>query len=142
MPTHGRASYVTGVSDARIVSIVDDDVSFLRALHFLLRTAGFRVGAFGSAEEFLRTASDTEAGCLVLDVHLGGQTGFDVHEGLAAAGRRIPTIFMTAHDDAWTRERARHLGAVAYLRKPFDDAALIAAIDEALGRAHAERVGR
>ena len=120
------------VEEAGVVSIVDDDVSFLRALQLLLRTAGFRVGAFGSAEEFLRTASNTQARCLVLDVHLGAQTGFDVHEGLAAAGRRIPTIFMTGHDDAPTRERARHLGAVAYLRKPFEDAALIAAIEEAL----------
>jgi FixJ family two-component response regulator len=120
------------VIDARVVSIVEDDVSFLRALQLLLRTAGFRVGAFGSAEEFLRTASDTQARCLVVDVHLGAQTGFDVHEGLAAAGRHIPTIFMTGHDDAATRERARHLGAVAFLRKPFDDAALIAAIEDAL----------
>ena len=107
-------------------------MSFLRALQLLLRTAGFHVGAFGSAEEFLRTASDTQTRCLVVDVHLGAHTGFDVHEGLAAAGRHIPTIFMTGHDDAATRERARHLGAVAFLRKPFDDATLIAAIEEAL----------
>jgi FixJ family two-component response regulator len=134
----GTAAYVRAVSDGQTVSIVDDDASFLRALHFLLRTAGFRVGVFASAEEFLRTASDTDARCLVLDVHLGARTGFEVHEGLAAAGRHIPTIFMTAHDDAPTRERARHLGAVAYLRKPFDDATLIAAIAEALGGAHGE----
>jgi FixJ family two-component response regulator len=124
------------VTDARVVSIVDDDASFLRALQLLLRTAGFRVGAFGSAEEFLRAAPDTPACCLVLDVHLGAQTGFDVHEGLAAAGRRIPTIFMTGQDDAPTRERARHLGAVAYLCKPFEDAALIAAIEQALAGDH------
>ena len=120
------------VTDAPVISIVEDDVSFLRALQLLLRTAGFRVGAFASAEEFLRTAPDTQARCLVLDVHLGAQTGFDVHEGLAAAGRRIPTIFMTGHDDAATRQRARCLGAVAYLRKPFEDKALIAAIEGAL----------
>jgi FixJ family two-component response regulator len=121
--------------DAPVVSIVDDDVSFLRALHLLLRTAGFRVGAFGSAEEFLQ-APDTHARCLVLDVHLGTRSGFDVHESLMAAGLRIPTIFITGHDDAATRERARHLGAVAYLRKPFEDAALIAAIEVALGAAN------
>jgi FixJ family two-component response regulator len=118
------------------VLIVDDDSSFLYALQLLLRTAGFGVDAFGSAEEFLRTAPDPRARCLVLDVHLGAHTGFDVLAALTAAGRHIPTIIMTAHDDAPTRECARHWGAVAYLRKPFEDVALLAAIEQALDGDH------
>jgi FixJ family two-component response regulator len=137
LTSHGRSHYAEPVTE---VSIVDDDVSFLHALQLLLSAVGFSVGAFSSAEEFLRTASGTRARCLVLDVHLGAHTGFDVLAGLAAAGRHIPTILMTAHDDAPTRERARHLGAVAYLRKPFEDAALIAAIEEALHTDHQRTV--
>ncbi|HEY3098675.1 MAG TPA: response regulator [Methylomirabilota bacterium] len=120
-------------SQASAVCVVDDDASLLRALQLLLRAAGFKVFAFGSAEEFLLAAQAVPPRCLVLDIHLGRLSGFDLHERLTAVGLSIPTIFITAHDDAPTRERARRAGAVAYLRKPFDDKALIASVERALG---------
>jgi FixJ family two-component response regulator len=119
-------------SQAPAVCVVDDDASLLRALQLLLRAAGFKVFAFGSAEEFLLAAQAERPRCLVLDVHLGRLSGFDLHERLTAAGLSIPTIFITAHDDAPTRERARRAGAIGYLRKPFDDNALIASVERAL----------
>ena len=70
--------------------------------------------------------------CLVLDIHLGGLNGFDLQEPVAATHPRIPTIFITAFDDAPTRERARRTGAIDYLTKPFRTEALIAAINRAL----------
>jgi FixJ family two-component response regulator len=72
--------------------------------------------------------------CLVLDIHLGDLSGFDVHERLPDSRPPIPIIFITAHDTALTRERARLAGAVDYLRKPFDEKALIGAIGRALAR--------
>jgi FixJ family two-component response regulator len=69
---------------------------------------------------------------LVMDVHLGDMTGFDVHRALVAAGSRIPVIFITAHDDARTEERARQAGAAAYLRKPIRGAVLLRTIREAI----------
>lgn len=117
-----------------LVYVIDDDPSLLRALRRLLGAGGFRVCTFSSAEEFLESAKPTPA-CLVLDVHLGGLSGLDLQERLFAAGRRIPAVFITAHDDAITRERARRAGAVDYLRKPFDDESLIAGIKRALGDA-------
>ena len=119
-------------SQASGVCVVDDDASLLRALQLLLRAAGFPVVAFGSAEEFLLAVQADPPRCLVLDVHLGRLSGFELHERLTAAGLSIPTIFITAHDDAPTRERARRAGAVGYLRKPFDDNALIASVERAL----------
>ena len=74
-------------------------------------------------------------GCLVLDVHLGGLSGFELHDRLISAGQRIPVVFITAHDDSLTRERARRAGAIDYLRKPFNDESLIAGINRALGQA-------
>jgi FixJ family two-component response regulator len=68
----------------------------------------------------------------VLDVHLGGISGLDLQERLQASGRKIPVVFITAHDDAVTRERAHRAGAVDYLRKPFNDELLIASIRRAL----------
>jgi FixJ family two-component response regulator len=118
------------VPDTLTIGVVEDDPSFLRALGRLLGAAGFRVATFASAEAFLASESAGAMSCLVLDVHLGGMSGFDLQQRLAAAGAPIPTIFITAHDDPITRERAR--SGVAYLRKPFREDALIGAIQQAL----------
>lgn len=120
------------------VSVVDDDQSVLRAVRRLLQSAGFSVQVFASAEEFLARGEDASSGCLVLDLHLGGLSGFELCERLIASGRRIPTVLMTAHDDAAIRDRALHAGLVEYLRKPFDDHALIDAIHRTVAR-HAGR---
>jgi FixJ family two-component response regulator len=116
------------------VGVVDDDASILRALRRLLQAAGFSVETFGSAEEVLSSADLPRINCLVLDIHLGDLSGFDVHERLPDTLPPIPIIFITAHDTALTRERARLAGAVDYLRKPFDETALIGAIGRALAR--------
>jgi two-component system response regulator FixJ len=119
-----------------LVSVVDDDPSLLRAVGRLLRAAGFTVEAFPSAEHFLEHHHRVSTRCLVLDVRLSGMSGFDLHERLLEAGTSPPVIFITAHDDTATRERARRAGAVQYLRKPFEDVALIEAIDRAMSRPH------
>jgi FixJ family two-component response regulator len=113
-----------------MIGVVEDDPSFRQALRRLLSAAGFSVAAFASAEEFLASESAGATACLVLDVHLGGMSGFDLQQRLVTAGVPVPTIFITAHDDPMTRERAR--AGVAYLRKPFREHALIGAIRQAL----------
>jgi FixJ family two-component response regulator len=118
-----------------VICVVDDDASLLRALRRLLRTGGFRVEVFSSAEGFLLSEQRLQADCLVLDIRLDGMGGFELQEVLAAAGSAVPVVFMTAHDDPSTRERARRAGAVDYLRKPFDEEVLIGAINHAIGRA-------
>jgi FixJ family two-component response regulator len=118
-----------------VICVVDDDASLLRALRRLLRTGGFRVEVFSSAEGFLLSEQRLQADCLVLDIRLDGMGGLELQEVLAAAGSAVPVVFMTAHDDPSTRERARRAGAVDYLRKPFDEEVLIGAINHAIGRA-------
>jgi FixJ family two-component response regulator len=117
------------------IAIVEDDPSMCTALERLLRAAGFQVVAFPSAEEFLGRSGQEQFSCLVLDIHLGGMSGFDLQAHMAASGAAVPVIFITAHDDVATREKAQKAGAVAYLRKPFDRADLLRAIHGALGRA-------
>jgi FixJ family two-component response regulator len=117
-----------------LISIVDDDASVLRALRRLISTAGFRVETFASAREFLDSGQRDRTACLVLDIHLGGMSGFELQERLAATGSPIRIVLITAHDDAATRERARRSGVAAYLRKPFDEQLLIGAIQRATGR--------
>ena len=113
-----------------LISIVDDDLSVRRALCRLLQSAGYSVETFASAGEFLGSSPVGRTACLVLDIRLEGMTGFDLHERLAADRAAIPTIFITAHDDAPTRERVQRAGVAAYLPKPFDQSALLAAIQK------------
>ena len=117
-----------------LIGVVDDDASILRALRRFLGSAGFTVRTFGSGEELLACEQLDVIDCLVLDVQLGGLSGFELQERLSEASLLIPIIFITAHDDAPTRERARRAGAVDYLRKPFDEHVLTGAIQKALGR--------
>ena len=116
-----------------MVYLIDDDESVRRALQRLLRSAGLDVRAFASAEEFLQSGNLTQRACIVLDIQMRALTGFDLQEKLASKGIRIPTIAVSALDDAETRERARMLGAVAFFRKPVDGQALIDAIHWAMG---------
>ena len=117
---------------ARMVCVVDDDASVLRGLGLLLRTAGFTVEAFRSAEEFLQATHESPPDCLVIDIHLGALSGFELHERLLASGTSIPTVFITGQDDAATRERVRKSGAAGYLPKPFEVHSLISTIQAAL----------
>jgi FixJ family two-component response regulator len=116
-----------------VVYIVDDDASVRRALIRLLRSAGLEAVAFASAEAFLQAGLQEPSACLVLDVRLAGMTGLELLDQLTAAGSSLPVIMITAHDDAQVRTRAARAGVVDYLRKPFDDHALLAAIQRALG---------
>jgi len=110
------------------VYVVDDEVSIRSALNRLLRSSGYRVLSFESAEDFLNSASDLSEGCIVLDIHLKGMTGLDLQEKLTSREMNYSVIFMTAYDNPQWRERAKKAGAVAYLRKPFNEQALLDAV--------------
>jgi FixJ family two-component response regulator len=117
------------------VFVVDDDLSVRRGLERLLRLAGYRVETFTSAREFLARVAPDGPSCLVLDVRMPEQNGFDLHEALAARGRPLPVIFITGHGDIPMAVRAMKAGAVDFLTKPFDVEALFHAVRQALARA-------
>jgi FixJ family two-component response regulator len=110
------------------VYVVDDDESVRRALQRLLRSAGYHAVTFESAEDFIDSTPGRGEGCLVLDIRLPGMTGLDLQEKLSSSGAKYAVIFMTAHDNPQWRQRAKRAGAVAYLRKPFDEQSLLDAI--------------
>jgi FixJ family two-component response regulator len=111
------------------IAVVDDDPGVRKALGRLLRGSGFEVTSFASAEEFLAHGLDDHPNCLVLDIHLDGMTGLELREKLARDNVAIPVIFMTAHDDAETRQGLRDAPGVPCLHKPFDEALLFQAIE-------------
>jgi FixJ family two-component response regulator len=117
-----------------LVSVVDDDESVRRTTTFLIKSFGFRAAAFESAEAFLESRQLHDTSCLVLDVQMPNMNGFELQSELAAAGRSIPIIFVTAYDDKESRGRALQAGAVAFLAKPFSDEQLLQTVRAALRR--------
>lgn len=122
------------VSEAKpVVIIVEDDPSVLRSLRRLVASAGFTVLAFARPGAVLEADLPEGNACLVVDVYLPEMTGIELYQALAAAGRRLPTIVITARTDQATREKIQQVDAVAVLYKPFSRAALLEALAKALG---------
>jgi len=116
-----------------LISVVDDDASVRESLESLIRSVGFAVKVFASAEDFLNSPRVLETNCLILDVRLPGMDGIELHRHLLARKWKVPVIFITAHaSEEHIRAQALKSGAVGYLIKPFSEELLLDAIDAAL----------
>ena len=87
---------------------------------------------FASAEDFMESIPMSSTTCLILDVRLPGMSGIELQRRLRAKNNGIPIIFVTAHGDASTRDRAMEDGAVGFLNKPVRRQTLLDAIHSAL----------
>lgn len=116
------------------VFLVDDDTSVLRGLSRLLRSEGFDVSEFSSAQQFLDEHEPVSNACLVLDVSMPGTSGLELQRSLAHRGSVLPIIFLTACGNIPMGVDAIKHGAVDFLTKPVNHDALIGAIHTALAR--------
>ena len=117
-----------------VIAIVDDDFSAREGLSSLIRSTGFEVETFASAQEFLARHGAEAPSCLVLDLQLPGLSGLDLQKRMATAGLEIPIVFLTGHGNIPASVQAIKAGAVEFLTKPFDEQALLRAIQEAVER--------
>ena len=116
-----------------LISVVDDDESVRESLDGLLRSMGFAVKAFASAEEFLNSDHLGDIDCLLLDVRMPGMNGIELQRHLLASECEIPIIFITAHgSEKEVRSQAFKNGAVDYLIKPLNEDTVLNAIHKAL----------
>jgi len=115
-----------------MVAVIEDDAAARRALTRTLRSHGFRVASFSTAEELLQRFAETRPGCLVVDVVLPGMSGPDLLDRLRADQVVVPSIFVTGLIDAPQMLRRRGLGDIPCLQKPFEPALLIEAVSRAL----------
>jgi len=122
-----------------VVYVVDDDPSLRGAIDSLLRSVGWRVQTFVSAQDFLDSKPQDRQACLVLDVALPGLSGLDLQSELIKNKIQIPVIFITGHADVPTSVRAMKAGAVEFLTKPFEDQKLLEAIRQAIEHDHTTR---
>jgi len=124
-----------------VVCVIDDVASLRRSLRNLLRSEGFHVETFESAEAFLASGDHTHAACLLLDLRMPGMGGLELLRRLTTSQSPTPVVVMTAHAGSAARKRCLAAGAVAFLEKPFDAAELLSAIRTAgstlVPRAHA-----
>jgi len=110
------------------VAIVDDEPAVRTALARLLDASSFETTTYGSAWEFIDSIRRGVPECLIVDVHMPDFTGLDLQRYLNRINKKIPTIVITAFDDAGIRERSTASGAKAFLTKPLHGPTLIAAI--------------
>ena len=120
------------MSNASLVSVVEDDRSFRDSMRRLMRSLGYSVEAFSSAPDFLASPRLVETACLIADIHMPGMTGFELYACLIEAGHKIPTILVTAYPDEARRARALKGQIVCYLLKPFDDNDLMDCVRKAV----------
>jgi FixJ family two-component response regulator len=105
---------------AALVAIVDDDEAILIGLSSLVRSAGYRVRLYRSAEAFLADAGEPAPDCVLTDVQMPGMNGLELQAELMRGRPALPVIFMTAFPEAAIREKALRGGAREFLHKPFE----------------------
>jgi FixJ family two-component response regulator len=118
---------------AFLITVLDDDASVRESISSLLRSVGYAVNEFVSAEEFVASTTLGQTDCLITDVRMPGMSGLELQRRLALSHPRLPVILMTAHAaDEEVRLRALKDGAVEYLFKPLDEETLLRAVEPAL----------
>lgn len=115
-----------------IVAGVDDDFRVRESIESLVESAGYAALVFSSGEEFLESGALAETICLVTDARMPGMDGIELQRRVRLKRPELPVIFISAHHDEETRQRALDGGAVAFLYKPFDGAKLLGVIEAAL----------
>jgi FixJ family two-component response regulator len=115
----------------KVIAILDDEPAMRKALRRLLTSCGFRVEEYERGEELIAASGSNSLDCLLLDLHMPGLNGFDVLETWRSRRIAVPVIVITAYDEPGMAERVLALGASAYLKKPAEKQALLAAIEAA-----------
>jgi FixJ family two-component response regulator len=123
-----------------LVHIVDDDASFRTAMERRLKRAGYEVAIYPSALDLLdRLPSESEAGCILLDVRIPGLSGPELQDRLRKLGSTLPIVFLSGYADVQTTVRTIKAGAEDFLTKPVSSEDLLAAVERALAHQLAAR---
>ncbi|MCG5031576.1 response regulator transcription factor [Mesosutterella sp. OilRF-GAM-744-9] len=122
------------------VYVVDDDDAIRDSLRWLLEANDYKVELYDSGESFIAKYDPNAIAVLVLDVRMPGMSGLEVQEHLLARKADLPIIFITGHGDVPMAVRALKKGAVDFIEKPFQQAALKAQVEHMLAEARERRM--
>jgi FixJ family two-component response regulator len=117
------------------VFVVDDDEAVRDSLQWLLEGKDYRVRCYDSAENFLARYDAREIACLVVDIRMTGMSGLELQDRLLELQSPLPIVFITGHGDVPMAVNSMKKGAMDFIQKPFDEAALVALVDRMLERA-------
>lgn len=117
-----------------LISIIDGDEAICRAVEKAVRSLGFNVRTFPSARQFLLSPHRHDTACVISDVQMVDMSGIELQQYLAAEGDTTPIMFITAFVNERRRTQAMPAGAVSFLFKPFTATAVIAGLQQALGK--------
>jgi FixJ family two-component response regulator len=120
------------LSTLSVVSVVDDDTSVRAATSKFLRSHGYTVQVYSSAEHFLQSGRLNDTSCVIADLQMPGMSGLELLTMVRAQGYGVPFIFITAFPDETARARALQAGAICFLSKPFAGPTLINCLGAAL----------
>jgi len=115
------------------ILIVDDDHNICEILEYNLRNEGFDVEYAYSAEEAMKKLSD-DFSVILLDVMMGGMSGYNMAERLRTKGNQIPIIFLTAKDTENDMLTGFSVGGDDYISKPFSIKEVIARVKAVIRR--------
>lgn len=119
-----------------IVYIIDDDAEIRKSLSLQLKSAGYQAESFSSIDKLLETDDYNGAGCILLDVFLGGKTGLELQADIETKFESLPIIYISGHGDIPMSVEALKKGAINFLQKPIDEEKLFSAIDEAINKSN------
>lgn len=122
------------------VYVVDDDEAVRDSLKWLLEANDYRVEIYDSGESFIANFDQNAIAILVLDVRMDGMSGLEVQEHLLKREADIPIIFITGHGDVSMAVNALKRGAVDFIEKPFEQAALKQLVETMLRTARERRM--
>jgi len=120
------------MSYEQTVFIIDDDEGIREGLTILFESIGIKAQSFSSGDAFLAIYNENMMGCLVLDIRMPKMSGLELQQKLNDLNCLLPIIFITGHGDIPMAVEAMRLGAIDFIRKPFNEQHLIDRINEAL----------
>lgn len=115
----------------KVVYVVDDDPSVLKAIGRLLASEGVKYRTFDDPESFLASIKANPIPVVILDVWMDRLTGLELQSKLQNLSPHTRVIVMTGRSDAGVRQTAMKMGACAFLLKPFGDLELLSAVQAA-----------
>jgi len=117
-----------------IVCIIDDDASVRVAVERIVRSMDLAAYSFASCRDFLESPQLHNASCIIADVQMPEMSGLELQRIIKSRGLAAPLIFVTAYPDDKLRKQALDAGAICFLDKPFQGAAIVECIERALKR--------
>ena len=121
-----------GTTASGEIFVVDDDPMVLNALSVVLSREGYQVTGFAEGASFLAAAKSRTPTCVILDVHMPGQSGLDILKELNAQQYPAPVFIISGIGDIPMAVEAIKNGALDFIEKPFDATTVVTRVREAV----------